>query len=59
MRHRITTWTPYTCQMLKIDEKHKLPNSKYSFGITKTDKIFDVLLNEKQIFLRVCLDTNV
>ena len=51
MRHRITTWTPYTCQMLKIDEKLKLPNSKYSFDITKTDKIFDVLLKDKQIAL--------
>ena len=37
--------------MLKIDEKLKLPNSKYSFDITKTDKIFDVLLKDKQIAL--------
>jgi len=40
---------PYTCQMLKLNEKQKLPNSKYNIDIIKADKIFDVLLKEKQI----------
>ena len=38
---------PYTCQMLKLDEKQKFSNLKYSFDITKADKIFDVLLKDK------------
>ena len=40
---------PYTCQMLKVDEKQKLPNSKYNFGITKANKIVNLLLKDKQI----------
>ena len=42
---------PCTCQMLKLQEKHKFPNSKYSFNVTMTHKIFDVLLKDKQIVL--------
>ena len=42
---------PYTCQMLKLDEKQKLPNLKYSFDITNPNKIFYVLLKDKQIAL--------
>ena len=42
---------PYTCQMLKLEEKEKFPNSKYSFDVTKANKIFDVLLKDKQIAL--------
>jgi len=42
---------PYTYLMLKLEEKHKFPNSKYNFNVTKANKIFDVLLNDKQIVL--------
>ena len=42
---------PYTSQMLKLDEKQKFRISKYSFDVTKVDKIFDVLLKDKQIAL--------
>ena len=34
-----------------MDEKQKFPNSKYSFDVTKADKIFDMLLKDKQISL--------
>ena len=37
--------------MLKLEEKHKFPNFKYSFDVTKADKIFDVLLKDKLISL--------
>ena len=37
--------------MLKLDEKQKLPNLKYSFDITNPNKIFYVLLKDKQIAL--------
>ena len=44
-------WPPYTCQMLKLEEKHKFPNWKYRFNATEVDKMFDVLLKDKQIAL--------
>lgn len=37
--------------MLKPKEKHKFANSKYSFYITNADRIFNVLLKDKQITL--------
>ena len=41
---------PYNCQMLKLEGK-KNSNSKYGFNVTKADKLFDVLLKDKQITL--------
>ena len=37
--------------MLKLEEKHKFHNSKYSFNVTKANKIFDVSSKDKQITL--------
>jgi len=39
----------YTCQMLKLEGKHKFSNSKYSLNVTKADKIFNLLLKDKQM----------
>jgi len=44
-------WPLYTCQLLKLEEKHKFSNLEYSFDVTKANKIFDVLLKDKQIAL--------
>ena len=35
--------------MLKLKEKQKFPNAKYIFDATKANKIFDMLLKDKQI----------
>jgi len=37
--------------MLKPEEKQKVANLKYSFEVTKTNNIFDMLLKYKQIAL--------
>jgi len=42
---------PYTYSNVKIGGKHKFHNSKYSFNVTKANKIFDVSLKDKQITL--------
>ena len=45
---------PYVCASLKSvkgKEKANLSNKSYSFNITKADKIFDILLKDKQIIL--------
>lgn len=44
-------WPLYTCQLLKLEEKHKFSNLEYSFDVTKANKIFDVSLKDKQITL--------
>nr|KYP53627.1 Retrovirus-related Pol polyprotein from transposon opus [Cajanus cajan] len=42
----------YQCQMLKLrDNMEGSSTKKYSFDVTKTDKIFDILLKDKQIAL--------
>jgi len=43
---------PYTCKLLKKGEvNYKMAKKIYSFGVSKVEQIFDVLLKDKQIKL--------
>lgn len=48
----LTLGLPYICQNLKLEEDWKrFFNAKYSFDVSKSDKIFDNLVKDRQIVL--------
>jgi hypothetical protein len=48
-------YRPFVCSSLKLASKSRQDEMRYTFDVAKCDRIFDYLLQEKQIKLLVVM----